>query len=75
MIKNTFRSDLGLFVLRFIGGGLMLTHGIPKMLKLFKGDFAFADPIGIGQAASLGLTVFSEFICALLILVGLFSRL
>jgi putative oxidoreductase len=68
-------SDLGLLVLRIIGGGLMLAHGIPKLMKLFKGDFAFADPIGIGAGLSLGLTVFAEFVCALLILVGLKSRL
>jgi len=28
------------------------------MMKVFAGDFAFADPIGIGPAASLVLTAF-----------------
>jgi len=81
MLKNLSKtntssnSDLGLLVLRIIGGGLMLVHGIPKLMKLLKGDFAFADPIGIGAGFSLGLTVFAEFVCALLILIGFKSRL
>lgn len=62
--------DYGILILRLVGGGFMLTHGIPKLMKLLNGDFAFANPIGVGPEISLGLTVFSEFFCALLILVG-----
>ena len=70
------QSDFALLVLRLIGGGYMLTHGIPKLQKLFAGgEIKFPDPIGMGAAASLGFTVFSEFLCALLILIGLGSRL
>ena len=66
---------LGTLVLRIIGGGLMLAHGIPKLLKLFRGDFQFADPIGLGPGISLGLTVFAEFLCAVFILIGFKSKL
>lgn len=53
----------------------MLTHGIPKMMKLFAGgEIQFADPIGLGAAASLILTVFAEVICAALIVVGFKTR-
>jgi putative oxidoreductase len=31
--------------------------------------------MGIGQAASLSLTIFAEFFCALFIIIGLFTRL
>lgn len=49
----------------------MLSHGIPKMMKLFAGgEIQFADPIGLGATASLILTVFAEVICAALIVVG-----
>ena len=45
------------------------------MDKLFNGDpTKFADPFGIGTPASLGLTVFAEVLCAVLIVVGLFTR-
>ena len=69
-----YNRDLAALVLRIIGGGLMLTHGIPKLMKLINGDMGFADPIGIGATPSLLLTVFAEALCALLILIGFKSR-
>lgn len=72
-LKN---ADIALLVLRIIGGGFMLAHGIPKMMKLFAGgEIKFANPFGIGAGPSLGLTVFAEVLCAGLILVGLKTRL
>lgn len=72
-LKN---ADIALLVLRIIGGGFMLAHGIPKLMKLFAGgEIKFANPFGIGAGPSLGLTVFAEVLCAGLILVGLKTRL
>jgi putative oxidoreductase len=66
--------DFSLLLLRVVSGGFMLTHGYGKMVKLFAGDFTFADPLGIGVELSLGLTVFAEIFCALFLLLGLFTR-
>ena len=68
--------DIGMLILRIVFGGFMLfSHGWGKMMKLFTGDpTKFADPFGLGAPFSLGLTVFSEVLCAGLILVGLFTR-
>jgi len=44
------------------------------MLKVFNGDFGFADSLGIGAAPSLVLTAFAEVICAICILVGWKSK-
>lgn len=66
--------DLGKLILRIIGGGFMLTHGIPKLMKLLSGNMSFGDPIGVGPEISLGLTVFAECVCALMILVGFKSK-
>lgn len=64
-------NDLGKLILRIGFGGFMLTHGIPKMMKLFAGgEIQFADPIGLGPTASLVLTVFAEVVCAAMILIG-----
>ena len=52
----------------------MLSHGYGKMVKLFNGTFEFADPIGLGVALSLVLTVFSEVLCALFIVLGILPR-
>ena len=53
----------------------MLTHGYPKLKKVLAGDFGFGDPIGIGPEASLFLTMFAEFFCAIALVVGFKSRL
>lgn len=67
--------DFGLLALRLIGGGFMLAHGIPKLMKLFGGgEIQFANPFGIGAGPSLALTVFAEVLCAALILIGLRTR-
>ncbi|WP_418654480.1 DoxX family protein [Tenacibaculum soleae] len=34
----------------------------------------FADPIGVGATASLTLTVFSEVLCCILLIIGLGTR-
>lgn len=66
--------DVSLLLIRLIAGGFMLTHGWGKMLKLINGNFEFLDPLNIGNEASLILVVFSEILCAFLVLIGLLSR-
>lgn len=68
-------TDWASLILRLTLGLLMLSHGIPKLMKLINGTIEFGDPIGIGVPASLALTVFAEFLCSLLIVVGLWTRL
>ena len=74
-VRKKYNVDLGLLIFRLMIGGLMLTHGYGKFLRVLEGNFRFADPIGLGPEISLVLTVFAEFICALLIMFGLFTRL
>lgn len=58
-------------ILRLGFGGMMLVHGIPKFMKLINGTYEkFPDPLQIGALGSLSLTVFSECICAVLIIIG-----
>lgn len=68
--------DAGLLVLRVGVAAFMLTHGVPKLLNLFGSEeIAFADPLGLGATTSLLLATFAEFICSILILLGLGTRL
>lgn len=54
----------------------MLTHGLPKFMKLMSGKpIAFANPFGIGETASFLLVIFAEFICSIFILMGFATRL
>lgn len=68
--------DIASLLMRITFGGLMLTHGWPKMEKLLAwGEIRFADPIGIGPTASLILTVIAEVLCALLVVLGIKTRI
>ena len=69
------RVNLSLLILRVSLGGMMLTHGWPKFQRLLSGEFKFADPIGLGPEVSLVLAVFAEFICAITLMLGFFSRI
>lgn len=53
----------------------MLTHGIPKLMKLLEGNFEFGDPIGLGPTVSLILAVIGEVFAPVLIIVGYKTRL
>lgn len=71
---NQLTTNIALLVLRLGAGGFMLTHGYGKMGKVISGEFAFADPIGLGQEASLILAALAEFLGAILVMVGLGTR-
>jgi putative oxidoreductase len=68
--------DLGLLILRlWFGLEMAFAHGLPKFNKMLAGNFQFPDPLGVGNAFSLGLATFGELVCGLLIAAGLFTRL
>jgi putative oxidoreductase len=71
---NSNGVNTWLLIARVVVGALMLTHGLPKLQKLVAGNVQFLDPIGLGPTVSLGLVVFAEVICALLIILGLATR-
>jgi len=69
-------QDFGLLAVRLLAGGMMLTHGSPKIDRLFgEGPVKFADPFGLGPEISLVLVIFAEVACSLLVMVGLKTRL
>jgi len=73
--SSPLNKDLGLLVLRLIGGGLMaLLHGWPKLQGFADKADSFPDPLGLGPLISLILVVFAEFFCALLVMLGLYTR-
>lgn len=73
--KKSISTDLGILILRLVAGASLMTHGWPKFQKVLNGNFQFADPIGIGEGASLVLAAFAEFICSALVVLGLATRL
>ena len=68
-------QDLGLLLVRLLAGGMMLTHGIPKISRFFgEGPVKFADPFGLGPEISLGLAIFAEVGCSFLVMIGFKTR-
>jgi putative oxidoreductase len=72
--SNT-NASLGLLILRLGVGGLMLTHGYPKLVRLLDGNMKFGDPLGIGSELAFILIIFAEFVCSILIMLGIYTRL
>lgn len=69
------RQDLALLLVRILAGGMMLTHGIPKIGRFFgEGPVQFAAPFGLGPEISLGLAIFAEVACAILVMIGFKTR-
>lgn len=64
-------NNIALLLLRIVFAGSMLYgHGLSKFYRLIEGNLSFANPIGIGEAPTLVLAVFSEFLAPIFILVG-----
>ena len=49
---------------------MLYGHGLSKLNKLIEGDLSFSNPIYIGEAPTLILAVFSEFLAPIFIIVG-----
>ena len=73
-MTNSLKTHLGLALLRILTSALLLTHGIPKLQRLFSGNFDFPDPIGIGSTPSFFLATLAEGICPFLIILGFKTR-
>ena len=64
-------NNIALLLIRIVFAGSKLNgHGLSKFYRLIEGYLSFANPIGIGEAPTLVLAVFSEFLAPLFILIG-----
>lgn len=77
---NPISADLGLLLIRLIIGSLMACYGYQKLInfqEMATSDFWAKEVsfLGMHGAFPLALTVFAEFFCSLLLIIGLFTRL
>lgn len=73
--SNSWIKNLVLLLSRVFIGFAMISHGYPKLEQLLSGkEIQFMNFLGLGPEISLGLTVFSEFVCSIFIILGLFTR-
>jgi len=68
--------SLGLLLFRvFFGVFMAIGHGWSKLLSFGEMADKFPDPLGIGSRLSMGSAIFCEFVCAILIVLGLTTRI
>lgn len=73
---DTILKNIGKLFVRLSTGAMMLTHGIPKINRLFgEGPVRFHDPFGLGPEISLGLAVIAEVLFTALVMIGFKTRL
>jgi putative oxidoreductase len=73
---NRSSTDIGILIARITIGLMMLSHGLPKMMMLFSGGpVQFVPVFGMSATFSLGLAVFGEVFCSILLIIGLGTRL
>lgn len=66
----------GLLFMRISVAVLLLSvHGLPKLLHWSLEVQRIEDPFGLGAGLTLGLAVFAEVVCPLLLILGLYARL
>ncbi|MFK3819986.1 DoxX family protein [Pseudomonas sp. NPDC089407] len=69
-------TAIGLLFMRVTAALLLLfIHGLPKLLD-WSGELQrIEDPFGLGAPLTLGLAIFAEVVCPLLLLLGIAARL
>jgi putative oxidoreductase len=50
-------------------------HGLPKLLNWSTELQRIEDPFGLGASLTLGLAVFAEVLCPVLLILGVYARL
>lgn len=73
--SGSILKDIVVLAVRVFIGFAMLSYGFPKLQMLLAGGkIEFFDFMGMGPQISLILTVFAEFVCSILLILGLFTR-
>lgn len=71
---NAGAFNTGLLVLRLGFGILMAHHGYGKFTHYNEMQSQFMNFMGLGPSISLALVIFAELFCAVLVILGLFTR-
>jgi putative oxidoreductase len=68
--------DTGLLLFRLLAGfALLRVHGWEKVAYYEAELRSIPDPFGLGGEVNLSIAIFSDVFCALLVMLGLFTRL
>ena len=67
--------NVAMLLLRVTAATLVITYGYDKLVHFAEKKATFMNFMGIGSTLSLSLVIFAEFFCAMLLIIGIFSRL
>jgi putative oxidoreductase len=67
--------NVAMLILRVTAAALAIAHGYDKLIHFAQMKSQFMNFMGLGSALSLSLVIFAEFFCAILLIIGVFSRL
>jgi putative oxidoreductase len=67
--------NTAMLLLRIGSGTMFMSHGYSKLVQFAEMKGKFMNFMGLGSTVSLSLVIFSEFFCAIFIIIGLFTRL
>ena len=78
--SKSINKDFGLLLIRLIIGLLMAFYGYEKLIhfnEMAASDFWMKNVsfLGLSSKIALGLTVFAELVCSILLILGLFTRI
>ena len=71
---NAGAFNIGMLILRLGAGILIAHHGFQKISHFNEMKSQFMNFMGLGASVSLGLVIFAEFFCGILLALGLFTR-
>ena len=67
--------DFGLLVMRiWFGGAMAILHGWAKLTGFNDYSTKFMKFLGLSSTVSLSMAIFGEFVCCILLVLGLFTR-
>lgn len=71
---NAGAFNIGMLILRLGSGVLIAHHGFQKISHYNEMKSQFMNFMGLGPSVSLGLVIFAELFCGILLVLGLFTR-
>ena len=75
LINHKPSFDKGVLVFRILSAmALLRAHGLPKLLNFQETLAHIPDPLGLGSMFSAYYAVFTNVFCAILVALGLFTR-
>lgn len=76
ILTKELNNDLGLLLFRILAAfSILKAHGVPKLVNFQATLLHIPDPLGFGTTFSAYYAIFTNVICAIMVVFGLLTRL